>query len=401
MTNGAGPASGGSRPVVGLEEHAVALAQRLVRAGVHDAPDDTRASVAIVAEVLEAAGFAVQTVAPSPQKVSLIGEYAFGRPGRTLLFNGHLDVVPVAGDEWTQDPWGGAIHDGRLYGRGSQDMKGQLAGAIAAAVDAAGATEPLGGRIVVTAVADEEKGGERGTGLLASSGLLKADGAVVVEPGDGGIAVAHRGLCFVELTTHGRSAHASRPSDGVNAVSLMVDALTALRTLRLEHVEHPTLGAAGFAPGTTIHGGQSPNVIPDRCVATIDVRPVPGMTKEQIMRDISGHLEAGGLRWGTEISGHIARWGPPGETPADAEIVGVCAEAFRDEFGDAAEIRSIPAYTDGGWLASVAEIPTVVAMGPGGVAGCHIVDESIGVEELKRYTRVYRGIISRFLAAAG
>lgn len=400
MTDEAGPASGGSRPVVGLEDRAVELAQRLVRAGVPEAPDDTRPSAAIVAEVLEDAGFTVQTVAPSEHLVSLIGEYSFGRPGRTLLFNGHLDVVPVAGDEWTQDAWGGDVHDGRLYGRGSQDMKGQLAGAIAAAIDAARDGDELAGRIVVTAVADEEKGGERGTGLLASSGLLQADGAVVVEPGDGGIAVAHRGLCFVELTTHGRSAHASRPGDGVNAVSMMVDALLALRTLRLEHDPNPLLGGAGFAPGTTIHGGQSPNVIPDRCIATMDVRPVPGMSREQILRDVADHLEAAGLRWGSEITGRIARWGPPGETPADAAIVGVCAQALRDEFGGEAEIRSIPAYTDGGWLASVAGIPTVVAMGAGGVAGCHVVDESVAVEELRRYARVYRAIIARFLAPA-
>lgn len=382
-----------------MEEKAVELAQALVRAGVHEAPDDTRASAALVAGVLERAGFAVQTVAPSPQAVSVIAEFAFPRPGRTLLFNGHLDVVSVTADGWTRDPWGGEITGGRLYGRGSQDMKGQLAGAIAAAVDAAGDSE-LSGKIVVTAVADEEKGGELGTGLLASSGLLEADGAVVVEPGDGGISVAHRGLCFVELTTLGRSAHASRPGDGVNAIALMVDALLALRSLRLDHVAHPTLGPAGFAPGTTIRGGESANVIPDRCVATMDVRPVPGMTKDQIMRDVADHLGTAGLRWGAEITGQIVRWGPPGETPSDAVIVSACADAFHDEFGTHAPIRTIPAYTDGGWLASVAGIPTVVAMGAGDLAGCHVVDESVDVEALRGYTRVYRRIISRFLAPA-
>src|SRR5581483_1107154 len=127
------------------------------------------------------------------------------------------DVVP-AGDGWTRDPWSGDVDGGRLHGRGSLDMKAAVAGLAVAAASLRGL--PLAGRIVVAAVADEEVGGHRGAGALVEGGLT-ADAAIVAEPGDGGVVVAHRGMCFLQLTTRGRSTHASMPHRGVNAIELM------------------------------------------------------------------------------------------------------------------------------------------------------------------------------------
>jgi acetylornithine deacetylase/succinyl-diaminopimelate desuccinylase-like protein len=220
-----------------------------------------------------------------------------------------------------------------------------------------------------------------------------------VEPGDGGIIIAHRGLCFVEITTHGRAAHATKPHEGINAVQIMVDVLTAMRSLQLSHTPHPAFGGPSIVPGTVVHGGQRVNVIPDACTAMIDIRTVPGMSRETVEREIVEHAAACGIDRDA-LTVRVVNWGEPGETDERARIVGVCADAFEEEFGQRPEIRSMPAYTDGGWLSNIAGIPTVMAFGPGEIAGCHIIDENVVIDELERYTRIYRSAIDRFLGAA-
>src|SRR5207253_9533659 len=154
---------------------------------------------------------------------------------------------------------------------------------------------PLRCARVVAAVADEDTGGGKGSGALIGAGKIVADGVVIAEPSEGGIVLGHRGMCFVRLTTHGRSAHASVPENGVNAVEAMVDALVACRSLELRHTPHPLLGSPSVAIGTTIHGGEKTNVVPDTCRATLDIRHVPGMTREAIVEDLQSHFERSGL----------------------------------------------------------------------------------------------------------
>jgi succinyl-diaminopimelate desuccinylase len=384
-----------------VRDRVVALTQRLVRIPSENPPGMTQAACDAVAEELTAAGFEVRYVEETPGFVSVIGEHRFSDDGPTLVFNGHLDVVPVgdsAGD-WTHEPFGGEIDDGRIYGRGTLDMKGAVAAVITAAESAVANPAGLTGKLVITAVADEEAGGERGTGVLARQGLVEGDGAVVVEPGDGDIVTAHRGLCFVEITAHGRSTHATTPEKGVNAVQIMVDVLTAMRSLTLDHTPHAVFGGPSVVPGTVVHGGQKVNVIPDTCTAMMDIRTVPGMSREQVIRDIEEHAVACGID-AAAITVQVASWGEPGETDEGARIVGVCSDAFQEEFGYAPKVRSMQAYTDGGWLSNIAGIPTVMAFGPGMVAGCHTVDEHVVIDELERYTRIYRSVIDRFLGAA-
>lgn len=385
-----------------VRDRVVALTQELVRIPSVNPPGMTKEPCDVVARELSEAGFSVQYVEETPGFVNVIGEHVFSGDGPTLVFNGHLDVVPLGDSEgeWTHHPWGAELEGGQLYGRGSLDMKGAVSAVIVAAQDAVAAGAGLRGRLVITAVADEEQGGGRGTGVLARQGLVAGDGAVVVEPGDGGIVTAHRGLCFVQLTAHGRSAHASQPEHGINAVQIMVDALVAMRSLQLSHTPHAVFGGPSVVPGTTIHGGHKANVIPDTCSALMDIRTVPGMDRGTVAAEIAAHAAAHGID-PERLSVDITSWGEPGETDNDARIVSVCSEAFAAEFGHVPEIRTMPAYTDGGWLANIAGIPTVMAFGPGGIAGCHTVDEHVDIDELERYTRIYRSVIDRFLGPDG
>jgi acetylornithine deacetylase/succinyl-diaminopimelate desuccinylase-like protein len=278
-------------------------------------------------------------------------------------------------------------------------MKGPLAGLVVAAQSLAASGRQLCGRLVVAAVADEEQGGRLGSGALLASGKIAADAVVIAEPSDQAVVVAHRGMCFVEITTKGRATHASLPSEGVNAVELMVDVLTACRSLELRHRRHPLLGSPTVASGTTISGGETINVIPETCRATLDVRKVPGMTNEGVLREITEHLERFGFRTPDHFVLDLLRSGEPGETEPSADIVQTAVRAFEREFGRKPDVRGTAAATDGWWF-SEAGIPTVMALGPGRMADCHIIDEHVDLEELAQYTSVYGGIAAEFLSRA-
>lgn len=372
------------------------LARALVRARSENPTGSTADACAIVADTLAAADFVTERFEPAPGHVSVVASYDFPEPGRTLLLNGHVDVVPALADGWTRDPWEAEVEGGRLYGRGSLDMKGPLAALVLAARSVVDAGFPLRGRIVVAAVADEEAGGRHGTGALVAAGKLVADAAVIAEPGDGGVVIAHRGMCFIELTTHGRSVHASVAHKGVNAVESMLEALRVCRTLELRHTPHPLLGVPSIAIGTMIQGGHKVNVVPDLCRATLDVRTLPGMSEQEVLEDFHRHFDAT-LPEQQRPDVETLMWGEAGATDVGAEIVGVAAEAYAREFGRPPELQAMPAATDGWWLTNRAGIPTVMGLAPGGIEQCHVVDESIDLAELERYARIYAHVVVAYL----
>ena len=274
-------------------------------------------------------------------------------------------------------------------------MKGAVAALITAAKIASAEGPELRGQITIAAVADEESGGHLGAGALVNRGKIRGDGVIIAEPSNGGICLAHRGMCFVEVVTRGKATHASVPENGINAVALMTDVLTTLRGLSFSHQAHPLLGSPTMSLGTTIRGGTKPNVVPDTCRATIDVRKLPGMTDESVLADIKSCLAAAGMGE-TELG--ILTSGEPAETSADSAIVRVAQAAYLREFGSPAQVRGMLAATDGWWFANRAGIPTVMALGPGSIEETHGIDESVDIEELEAYTRIYIHIIRGFLA---
>jgi succinyl-diaminopimelate desuccinylase len=376
------------------------LAQRLVRARSANPPGDTREAAGAVETAL-AGAFDVTRLEPEPGFVSIVGSHSFPRPGRTLILCGHLDVVPAdesAAGGWTRDPWAAEINGGWLYGRGSLDMKGALAGMIDAARRTVADEAALRGRIVVAAVADEECGGRRGAGALVKEAVTAADGVIIGEPGDGAVCIGHRGMCFVEATVRGKATHAST-GGGVNAVMSMVRVLGALEGIELTHTSDPLLGGPTIAIGTVISGGSTANVIPDLCRATIDVRKVPGMTDDSVLADLRGRLASRGVS--DPVAFSITASVEPSVTDAHDPIVAVSADAYLEEFGRPPEVRGMSATTDGWWFRNRRGIPTVTALGPGKIADCHTVDERVSIAELESYARIYAGIIRRFLSADG
>jgi acetylornithine deacetylase len=241
---------------------------------------------ALVAE-LRSIGLAVETQEAVPGRPNVVGTLDGRAAGRSLLFCGHIDTVGVAGMTRPFDP---VERDGRLYGRGSQDMKGGVAAMIGAARVIAESGGLDAGRLIIACVVDEEHASVGADALVTR---WRADGAVVTEPTDLAVAVAHKGFEWVEIETAGRAAHGSRPREGRDAILRMGRVLTALesldRTLQAGPT-HPLLGAPSLH-ASLVEGGRELSSYPDRCVLQMERRTIPGEVQGRAGTEVDAILE--------------------------------------------------------------------------------------------------------------
>jgi acetylornithine deacetylase len=321
----------------------------------------------VVAEWARTAGLEVEIedVLPGRPNVVVRSQGA----GPTLLLNGHLDTVGVAGMERPFEP---RIAGGRLYGRGAYDMKGALAAALVAAARAH--EEQLPVEVVVACVIDEEYG-SAGTEHLAA--ISQADAAIVCEPTEERLCIAHKGFQGFEIEMPGRAAHGSRPDLGVDAIAAIGPVLTTLTDLaaRLQSCEgHPLLGS-GSVHASLIEGGQEYSSYPERCLLTGERRTIPGETAVDVVAELAG------LVAGTSAAARLTLGREPFEIEPQHPFVATVAKA-----ASAVDFYGIAFWTDAALL-SAAGVPTVL-LGPIG-GGAHAVEEWVDLPSLERCSDVY------------
>jgi acetylornithine deacetylase len=298
--------------------------------------------------------------------------------GKSLMLNAHLDTVGTAGMERPHDPY---VENGRLFGRGAYDMKGSLSAMMLAGAEAA--RVGLRGDVILTAVVDEEVAS---IGTTAVAGRYRADAAIVTEPTEMRIAVAHKGFVGFEIETVGRAAHGSRPDLGVDAIARMGQVLVRLEQLdaRLRvNPSHALLGS-GSLHASLIEGGQEFSSYPERCVLGGERRTVPGETREHVERELRGLLD------GVDGELRIVLARDPFEVSEGEQVV----EAVRRHAGDP-ELIGVPFWADSALLAS-AGIPTVV-FGPGG-EGAHAAVEWVNLADVERCAEIYLAVASELCA---
>lgn len=334
----------------------------------------------LLARVLRAWGFRVELMDAAPGRPNVVARIG-PAGGRALMFNGHVDVVDVAG--MTHAPFDAAVRDGRLFGRGSSDMKGGVAAMCAAAARAA---DRLTGEVIVAAVVDEEFA-SAGTRALVESGI-RAEAAVVTEPTRLAIGPAHRGFSWVELEFRGRAAHGSRYDLGVDAIVHAGAVLQALERLQREVLvtrTHPLLGHASLH-ASTIQGGAGWSTYPDRCVLQVERRTLPGETTEGVLAEFEAAVmraRAAHPTLDVRIAHVLTQ--APSDVAVDAPVVRALGAALAAE-GAAAPILGVTAWTDAALLNAVG-IPAV-CFGPGDMGLAHADEEYIDLDEVERATRV-------------
>jgi acetylornithine deacetylase len=314
---------------------------------------------AFVARWCEDASLDVELVGPS-ERPSVVAVARGSGGGRSLMLNAHLDTVGAGGMDGPFEP---RVEDGRLYGRGAYDMKG----ALAAILDAAARVDGLRGDVIVAAVSDEELAS---IGTRAVLERVRADAAIVVEPTELKLAIAHKGFVGFEIETHGVAAHGSRPQLGVDAIALMGPVLVALKELdgRLQSGRRHPLVGTGSVHASLIEGGQEFSTYPARCLLSGERRTIPGERVEQVEAEL--RKLAGDAQFRLIVSRD------PYETSADHQFARIVASN-----AVAGEPIGVSFWADSGLIAG-AGIPTVL-FGPAG-EGAHADVEWVDLDSLER-----------------
>lgn len=375
------------------ENRLVASTQQLVRARGQNPPGEEVETVAALVELARELGLTVSTTEVEPGR-SNVAVRAPGGDREGLLLLGHTDVVPL-GDGWTTDPYGGELRDGRIFGRGSTDMKGGLAAcleAMAAVRDLAEETgTALSGPIDLLATVDEEEAGIGIRALVDGPAPASYLGCITAEPTDLQTVVAARGDAYLDITVGGVAAHSGRPDDGCNAI---YGAARIVESLRAWHHElasdpHPLVGPATFNVGL-IDGGQGTSIVPARCRIQVDRRLLPGEDPDEVERGARERiaaldLDADGLT--VELSLPMSM--PGFETSTTDPFVTTLDESLGAAGGPGHPLGGWTAACDGGFVARDWGVPVVV-LGPGSVnEQAHRPDESVGVDEITTAARAY------------
>jgi acetylornithine deacetylase len=347
-----------------------------------------------LADVLRDWGFVVELAEAAPGRPNLIARAGRARTGAgILMLNGHLDVVGVEG--MSHPPFTPTITDGRLYGRGSADMKSGIAAMCVAARDAV--RSGIDGEVVVTTVIDEEYE-SLGTRALVASGI-RADAAVITEPTRLMICPAHRGFAWVRITVTGRAAHGSRYDLGVDAITqgaLIVAELDRIqREVHPTHT-HPLLGRASLH-ASTITGGTGISTYPDRCVIEIERRTVPGESSATFLAEVDEALAAVRRAYpALDATVELTTAQGPSDVALDAPIVRALGSAI-ESAGRTVQVEGMPAWTDAALL-NDAGIPTI-CFGPGDIALAHSAEEYVPVAEIEAAAGVLEQLVSTWCNA--
>jgi succinyl-diaminopimelate desuccinylase len=402
------------REVEALREELVAFTADLVRIPTINPPGDAYEDCArFIGERLKEGGFDIEyhEAEGRPEhtrahpRVNVVGVRKGSGPGPVIHLNGHVDVVPP-GDGWTVDPFGGIVRDGKVWGRGSSDMKAGIAAAVHAAEALRRAGVPVPGVVEISGTVDEESGGRAGVAWLAEHGRIargRTDYVIIPEPlGVDRVCIGHRGVYWFGVTTHGRIAHGSMPFLGSSAIDQMSAFLEAVRAemqpalagrlTRMPVVppgaSRATLNVNGVSGGQPVDGIQTPCVA-DRCRAVFDRRFLIEEDFDEVKREITDLLErtasrTPGMTWDLDDLMVVH----PVQAPSGSPLLAALQRSISAVLGREAAIVASPGTYDQKHVARIAGLEHCVAYGPGVLEMAHQPDEWCGIDDLVSATGV-------------
>jgi succinyl-diaminopimelate desuccinylase len=382
------------------ENEVISLTQALVRIpSVYrtNVPDGNESRAAhYVYQYLKDIGLEVFIEEVVKGRPNVIGILDSGRPGKTLLFEGHTDVVTEGDpDAWSYDPFGAVVEGRRMFGRGTNDTKGNLSAAIAAVHAIKKSNLKWSGRIILCIPCDEE-GMMIGIKHFIAQGWAKGvDGAIICEPEENQLCITQKGAMRAILRTFGKMAHGAMPLAGINPNTRMAQIICELMSLEaLEKNrlgEHRYLGWPSITPTIILgpeKGEPQINVIPDHCMTTLDIRTIPGQEHHQIRIEIEkilGKLASKDPDFKASLEVIESR--PWTETNLEDPIVMASVAGYRAALGKEPVFNGVPGATDGTFL-HMAGIP-IVTTGAGDRHIPHQINEYIDLDELVDAARIY------------
>lgn len=407
------PAGGVSGLIEARREDLIALTQELIRIPTLNPPGSNYLEICeFLARRLKRRGFEVELIraqgAPGDSDAlprwNVVARYDGGRSGDCVHFNSHTDVVEI-GRDWSFDPFGGELKDGRIYGRGACDMKGGLAASIIAVEAFLDLHPRFSGAIEFSGTADEETGGYGGVAYLAEKGWFspqRVQHVIIPEPlNKDRVCLGHRGVWWAEIETRGEIAHGSMPFLGDCAVRHMGAVLEEMETtlfpaLQQKHTAMPVV-PEGARQSTlninSLHGGQDelpadftgwPSAcVPDSCRMVIDRRFLMEENIDDVKREVSDVLETvkarrDKFRYDIKDMHQVL----PTMTARDAPIVKTVSRAIEEVLGMAPQYVVSPGTYDQKHIDRIGRLKNCIAYGPGILDLAHKPDEYIGVEDM-------------------
>lgn len=433
------------------KEEIIEFCQKLIQTDSVNPPGNEKNVALVIKDFLDKNGIKCEIIDIGDNRANLIASIK-GEGNKNLLFNGHMDVVPIEKEEqWKYPPFAATIKRKKIIGRGAADMKGPLAAMIMAMVFLKRIDFPLKGNLIINCVADEETLGALGTKYCVEqcAERIKADAIIVCEPSGmdplpKAILLGEKGRAEIEITVHGRSCHASMPSLGVNPIDIMNDVLFNMQRLKTyipevkppiskeelksmlkkgfpsEEIfqriynDQPQLQALlnaclNFTYSTTkINSGIKENVVPGDCKAVIDFRLIPGQDPNIIVNGLKEYIKDLGydikdpkdakdndiyvsIKINSECEASIL-------DNFDYEIIDLVYNTYVDVYKTKPFKFLMPATTDARFFRNTGFCKQVIVFGPGNATSAHAVNEDIEIKDLINATKVYSLVAAKFLS---
>ena len=365
---------------------AVQLTRKLLEFNTINPPGAEEACARYLGDLLEAAGFRVQYSTFASGRASLIAQIGAPQSKPALGFTGHIDTVPLGAAAWKNHAFGASLEGGKLYGRGSSDMKSGVAAFVVAALRLVERLKD-GPGVTMVITADEETGCQGSLQLLEAPDLLGRVGALIIgEPTANYPLLGHKGALWFEVITRGVTAHGSMPERGVNAVYRAAEAILKLRDFRFSEPSHPLMGTPTLNVGT-VRGGLNINSVPDEAVIAVDVRSIPGQDHAALLAQLGRLLgDTAEIRIHTDVG---ALYSQP-EQAWVQQVFDVAAKGL----GARPEPRAATYFTDGAVLRNVYRDVPMIVLGPGQPELAHQTDEYCFVDRVEQAVDMYHELIA-------
>lgn len=369
----------------------VELTRELIAFDTVNPPGQEKRCARFLADILSGAGFETTLREFGSDRANLIAKRRGAGDGAPLVFTGHIDVVPLGARAWTHDPFKAEIVDGRLYGRGSSDMKSGIAAFVCAALrHASDSADSSNLTLIITS--GEETGCVGASSLVAEGGLGTAGAIVVGEPTANVVCVGHKGALWLNAITTGLTAHGSMPERGDNAISKAARVIGRLGSFAFGVEPHAVLGSPTLSVNT-IRGGLNINSVPDRAEIGVDIRTIPSVDHAGLKQALEQHV-------GEKVRMEVMLDLPGVWTSPELEWVKRLVRIAAAATGSAAPPGAATFFSDASVLTPAMGMPTTIILGPGEPGQAHQTDEWCSVKQIHAAVEIYRNILREWSDAA-
>jgi len=378
------------------EDEVVGLCQEMVRFNTVNPPGNEKELAEFVADLLQDFGLRIELISHTNTRASVIAQLKGSGELPPLMYNGHLDVVPIGEQRWRYDPFSAKLAEGKIWGRGTADMKGGNAAILSAIKALVFSGKSLRGDIIVAFTAGEEGEQLGARALVENFDSTALQALVIPEPSGNAVYTAEKGCFWLKIVTHGKTAHGSMPEHGLNAIQMMTTLIDRLEKIDVQFEKHPLLGKFTRSIGT-IKGGVKTNVVPDRCEITIDQRTVPGQDNQAILAGVEGLIaemgeDVPGFDADVEVINELA----PVETSPNLSVVQKVCGAVAEITGKFPKPEGVNYYTDGAVLSPALDAPLIIC-GPGEPELAHQPNEYVGAKSLVENAKILALLGARLL----